>query len=131
MLAPLCCAALHHPCVQSGASEQQPSWNVDDWLEALWRSLHSRGAAIRMTSHGCAGVIAGGAVRVVLQAAGIKNGYGKQLGTGNRLNNARACVNCLRAMRTPRQVSLPGLMFRRPRTSTLQKLFVCAAWAAF
>ena len=43
-------------------------------------------------------------MRVVLQAAGIKNGYGKQLGTGNRLNNARACVNCLKAMRTPRQV---------------------------
>ena len=53
---------------------------------------------------GPAGVIAGGAVRIVLQAAGVRNGYGKQLGTSNRLNNARACVATLASMRTPRQV---------------------------
>jgi len=46
------------------------------------------------------GVIAGGAVRVVLELAGIKNAFGKQLGTDNPLNNARATIEGLRSMRT-------------------------------
>lgn len=51
------------------------------------------------------GVIAGGAVRVVLQMAGVRNGYGKQLGCSNKLNNARATVQCLAGMRTIDEVS--------------------------
>ena len=47
-------------------------------------------------------------MRIVLQAAGVRNGYGKQLGTNNRLNNARACVATLASMRTPRQVGIAG-----------------------
>lgn len=51
------------------------------------------------------GVIAGGAVRVVLELAGVKNAFGKQLGTGNPLNNARATIEGLRNMRTFEQVA--------------------------
>ncbi|GAB4817456.1 hypothetical protein N2152v2_004502 [Parachlorella kessleri] len=51
------------------------------------------------------GVIAGGAVRVVLELAGVKNGFGKQLGSGNPLNNARATIEGLRSMRTFSQIS--------------------------
>lgn len=51
------------------------------------------------------GVIAGGAVRVVLELAGVKNAFGKQLGTDNPLNNARATIEGLKAMRTFRQVA--------------------------
>ena len=54
------------------------------------------------------GVIAGGAVRVVLQMAGVRNGYGKQLGCNNKLNNARATVQCLASMRTVNEVSSPA-----------------------
>ncbi len=46
------------------------------------------------------GVIAGGSVRVVLEMAGIKNAFGKQLGSPNPLNNARATVDGLANMRT-------------------------------
>lgn len=46
------------------------------------------------------GVIAGGSVRVVLELAGVKNAFGKQLGTDNPLNNARATLEGLRNMRT-------------------------------
>ena len=52
------------------------------------------------------GVIAGGAVRVVLQMAGVRNAYGKQLGCSNKLNNARATVECLSKMRTVDEVRL-------------------------
>ena len=45
-------------------------------------------------------MIAGGAVREVLELSGIKNGFGKQLGSDNPLNNARATVDGLLQMRT-------------------------------
>jgi small subunit ribosomal protein S5 len=41
------------------------------------------------------GVIAGGAVRTVLEVAGIKNVIAKQLGSNNILNNARASIIAL------------------------------------
>ena len=47
-----------------------------------------------------AGVIAGGAVREVLELGGVKNAFGKQLGSDNPLNNARAAVDGLMQLRT-------------------------------
>ena len=41
------------------------------------------------------GVIAGGAVRTVLEVAGVKNVIAKQLGSNNILNNARASIIAL------------------------------------
>ncbi|MFK8183560.1 MAG: 30S ribosomal protein S5 [Phormidesmis sp.] len=46
------------------------------------------------------GVIAGGAVRVVLELAGIRNILAKQLGSDNQLNNARAATAALDSLRT-------------------------------
>ncbi|RZS14865.1 hypothetical protein BHM03_00046619 [Ensete ventricosum] len=45
------------------------------------------------------GVIAGGAVRIVLEMAGVENALGKQLGSKNALNNARATVAAVQRMR--------------------------------
>ncbi|KAL0407384.1 UNVERIFIED_CONTAM: 30S ribosomal protein S5, chloroplastic [Sesamum latifolium] len=45
------------------------------------------------------GVIAGGAVRIVLEMAGVENALGKQLGSNNALNNARATVVAVQRMR--------------------------------
>lgn len=59
---------------------------------------------IRPASPGT-GVIAGGAVRTVLELAGVKNILAKQLGSSNPLNNARAAVNALSALRTFRDVA--------------------------
>lgn len=51
------------------------------------------------------GVIAGGAVRIVLEVAGVKNVIAKQLGSNNLLNNARASVCALQNLTTKSQVS--------------------------
>uniref|UniRef100_A0A061R1K2 Small ribosomal subunit protein uS5c n=1 Tax=Tetraselmis sp. GSL018 TaxID=582737 RepID=A0A061R1K2_9CHLO len=51
------------------------------------------------------GVIAGGATRVVLELAGVRNGFGKQLGTENPLNNARATIQGLSSVKTWKQVA--------------------------
>jgi small subunit ribosomal protein S5 len=51
------------------------------------------------------GVIAGGAVRTVLELAGVKNILAKQLGSDNPLNNARAAVEALATLRTFAEVA--------------------------
>ena len=50
------------------------------------------------------GVIAGGAVRIVLEVAGVKNVIAKQLGSNNLLNNARASICALQNLTTQEQV---------------------------
>jgi small subunit ribosomal protein S5 len=51
------------------------------------------------------GVIAGGAVRTVLELVGLKNILAKQLGSNNPLNNARAAVDALEGLRTLSEVA--------------------------
>ncbi|MCL4386283.1 MAG: 30S ribosomal protein S5 [Cyanobacteria bacterium] len=46
------------------------------------------------------GVIAGGAARIVLKVAGVKNVIAKQLGSDNLLNNARASICALKNLTT-------------------------------
>ena len=50
------------------------------------------------------GVIAGGAVRSVLEVAGVKNVIAKQLGSNNLLNNARATICALNKLTTKKNV---------------------------
>jgi small subunit ribosomal protein S5 len=70
---------------------------------------------IRPASPGT-GVIAGGAVRTVLELAGVKNILAKQLGSSSPLNNARAAINALATLRTFGEVA-------RARGITLEQLF--------
>ena len=51
------------------------------------------------------GVIAGGAVRIVLEVAGVKNAIAKQLGSNNLLNNARASICALKNLTTKSQIA--------------------------
>ena len=62
------------------------------------------------------GVIAGGSCRTVLELAGYKNCFAKQIGCNNPLNNARATVKGLGEMLTTKQAAAN-------RGMTLEELF--------
>jgi small subunit ribosomal protein S5 len=51
------------------------------------------------------GVIAGGAVRQILEAAGVKDALAKSLGSPTHLNVARAAMNALTGQRRPDEVA--------------------------
>ena len=51
------------------------------------------------------GVIAGGAVRQILEAAGVKDVLGKSLGSPTHINVARATVDAIRRQRRPDRVA--------------------------
>ena len=51
------------------------------------------------------GVIAGGAVRQILEAAGIKDALAKSLGSPTHLNVAKAAMDALTSQRRPDEVA--------------------------
>lgn len=51
------------------------------------------------------GVVAGGAVRILLEAAGVRDVLAKSLGAANPVNNAWACINALKALRTVEEIA--------------------------
>ncbi len=50
------------------------------------------------------GVIAGGAVRAVLELAGVKNVVSKMLGSKNKVNNVKAIINALENLKDADQL---------------------------
>jgi small subunit ribosomal protein S5 len=80
--------------------------------------LSKEGAAkvlIKPAAHGT-GVIAGGSMRAVLEAAGITDILAKNLGSANPQNVVKATVKALATLREPIQVS-------RTRNISLKKVF--------
>jgi small subunit ribosomal protein S5 len=52
------------------------------------------------------GVVAGGAVRILLEEAGVQDVLAKSLGSNNPVNNAWATIKALKALKTVEQVAI-------------------------
>lgn len=62
------------------------------------------------------GVIAGGGVRAVVEAAGVKNVLAKSLGSSNHANVVKATLEALLALRSPEEaMRIRGMKFRARR----------------
>jgi len=74
----------------------------------LWHSVKAGHGAARVymqpASEGT-GVIAGGAMRAVLEAVGVKNVLAKAVGSRNPINLVRATVKGLTAMHSPAKIA--------------------------
>jgi small subunit ribosomal protein S5 len=74
----------------------------------LWHSIKANHGAARVfmqpASEGT-GVIAGGAMRAVLEAAGVKNILAKAVGSRNPINLVRATIKGLQGVQSPRRVA--------------------------
>ncbi len=70
-------------------------------------AIGTSGAARVMIKPAAAGtgIIAGGAVRAVLELAGIHDILSKSLGSRTKINMAMATINALKMMKTPEQVA--------------------------
>jgi small subunit ribosomal protein S5 len=64
------------------------------------------------------GIIAGSSIRVVLEAAGIKDVLTKSLGSANRVNMAKATIMALKRLRDPKEV----LAKRKPSPAKAEEM---------
>ena len=70
------------------------------------------------------GVIAGGAARAILEAAGIRDVLAKSLGSANAINVARATINGLVSLRRPDDIAkLRGLSAEEVSTKGMLKAY--------
>jgi small subunit ribosomal protein S5 len=74
----------------------------------LWYPVKAKHGAAKVymqpASEGT-GIIAGGAMRAVLELVGVQNVLAKCYGSTNPVNVVRATINALRSMESPEQVA--------------------------
>jgi small subunit ribosomal protein S5 len=82
--------------------------NVELNNGTLWYAVKANHGAARVymqpASEGT-GVIAGGAMRAVLEAVGVKNILAKAVGSRNPINLVRATIKGLEAMQSPAKIA--------------------------
>ncbi|NLL55823.1 MAG: 30S ribosomal protein S5 [Clostridiales bacterium] len=67
--------------------------------------VYGRGKVIMMPAPEGTGIIAGGAVRAVLEATGLKNVRTKNIGTNNPINSVKATIEGLSQLRTAQEIA--------------------------
>jgi small subunit ribosomal protein S5 len=76
-----------------------------DTLQYELRGSHGATRVLMLPASDGTGVIAGGAMRAVLECAGVRNVLAKSYGSRNPINVVRATMNALADMRSPSQIA--------------------------
>lgn len=77
---------------------------VNDTIPHEVKIKYKSSQLLMMPARPGTGVIAGGAVRSVLDMAGVKNVISKMLGSNNKVNNVRAAFEAFKLMRSKEQI---------------------------
>jgi small subunit ribosomal protein S5 len=76
-----------------------------DTIQYVLRGEHGATRVFMQPASEGTGVIAGGAMRAVLECAGVRNVLAKSYGSRNPINVVRATMNALSGMRSPAQIA--------------------------
>jgi len=77
----------------------------DGTLYYAMRASHGATRVFMQPASDGTGIIAGGAMRAVLEVAGVKNVLAKSYGSRNPINVVRATMNALTDLRSPHQIA--------------------------
>jgi len=78
---------------------------VDTTIPHIIKGIHCGGAVILRPASRGTGVIAGGAVRIIMELAGVKDILTKSLKSNNALSVAHATIDALKKLKNPDEVS--------------------------
>jgi small subunit ribosomal protein S5 len=76
-----------------------------DTLHYAVRGTHGAPRVLMQPASDGTGVIAGGAMRAVLECVGVRNVLAKSYGSRNPINVVRATINALSAVRSPGDIA--------------------------
>jgi small subunit ribosomal protein S5 len=76
-----------------------------DTLHYAVRGTHGATRVLMLPASDGTGVIAGGAMRAVLECVGVRNVLAKSYGSRNPINVVRATINALSAVRSPDDIA--------------------------
>jgi len=97
------------PAIKKGAKDAQKNMIEvplkDTTIPHLIKGVHCGGEVILRPASKGTGIIAGGAVRVIMELAGVKDVLTKSVGSNNPLSVANATMDALKKLKSPEKLS--------------------------